>query len=134
VKLVGASARVAAIVGVVVVSHWFLDLVVHRPDLPLWPGGPLMGLGLWNSILGTLLVEGALLAVGLALYTTLAPAKNRRGEWGLWGLTAFVGLIWVSGPFSPPPPSPTAVATVGLALWILPIWAWRVDANRGRGA
>ena len=37
------------VVTVLVVSHWVLDFVSHRPDLPLWPGGPKVGLGLWNS-------------------------------------------------------------------------------------
>jgi membrane-bound metal-dependent hydrolase YbcI (DUF457 family) len=40
-----------------VVSHWVLDWVTHRPDMPLYPGGALYGLGLWNSIAGTMGVE-----------------------------------------------------------------------------
>ena len=41
----------AWIVALAVVSHWVLDLVVHRPDLPVWPGSATrVGLGLWNSI------------------------------------------------------------------------------------
>ena len=40
-----------------VVSHWVLDWVTHRPDMPIYPGGPRYGLGLWNSIAGTMVVE-----------------------------------------------------------------------------
>ena len=53
-------------------SHWLLDLVVHRPDLPFYPGpSPKVGLGLWHSLPGTLVVELGLLAVGL--WVTGAP-------------------------------------------------------------
>src|SRR4029077_11692973 len=41
-------ARGAVVIAVCVVSHWILDLIVHRPDLPLWPGGPKFGFGIWN--------------------------------------------------------------------------------------
>ncbi len=54
-------ARAGLIIGLTVLSHWVLDFFMHRPDLPLWPGGPEVGLGLWNSIPLTLLVEGLLL-------------------------------------------------------------------------
>ena len=49
------------VLGGLVLSHWVLDLITHRPDLPLWPGGPLMGLGLWNSVPGTIIIEASLL-------------------------------------------------------------------------
>jgi len=58
--------RVAAIIAALVLSHWLLDFVTHRPDLPLWPGGPLVGLRLWDSIPGTIVVEGSLLVAGIA--------------------------------------------------------------------
>src|SRR6266704_725680 len=44
------DARAATIVGLLVVSHWVLDVVTHVPDMPLYPGGPKVGLGLWNSV------------------------------------------------------------------------------------
>ncbi|HEX9108226.1 MAG TPA: hypothetical protein VF832_13380, partial [Longimicrobiales bacterium] len=60
--------RGAWVVGLAVLSHWVLDFVSHRPDLPLWPGGPRVGLGLWNSVPATLLVELALFVTGVVLY------------------------------------------------------------------
>lgn len=75
-------ARDAVIVGALVPSHWVLDLLVHRPDLPVWPGGPEVGFGLWNSVPGTLLVEFGLFGVGLALYlaATTPRIELPRGE------------------------------------------------------
>jgi len=47
------------------VSHWVLDWVTHRPDMPLVPGGARYGLGLWNSIAGTMVVEILMFAAGV---------------------------------------------------------------------
>lgn len=118
-----------------VVSHWVLDLVTHRPDLPLWPGSgsgssPLLGLGLWNSIPGTLLVEGLLLLAGLTIYLRSTRARDRVGNFALVSLLALQALIWVAGPFSPPPPSAQAIAIVGLAGWLFVPWAAWIDRHR----
>jgi membrane-bound metal-dependent hydrolase YbcI (DUF457 family) len=130
VRWLGGSRRVAIVIGAVVVSHWFLDFVTHRPDLPVWPGGPELGLGLWNSIGGTFLVEGTLFVGAAVLYVRRFPARDRLGRIGLAALIALVTVIWLAGPFSPPPPGETAVAVVGLALWVFPLWAWRIEAHR----
>src|SRR6185437_14848629 len=62
-------AAAAWIVGLAVVSHWVLDLVMHRPDLPLWPGSSMrLGAGLWNSIAASAAVELILFAIGLTIY------------------------------------------------------------------
>src|SRR5215469_12189474 len=48
-----------------VVSHWILDWITHRPDMPLYPGGgPRLGLGLWNHVAATMTLEISMLAVG----------------------------------------------------------------------
>jgi hypothetical protein len=124
------SARTGRWLGALVLSHWVLDVITHRPDLPLWPGGPVVGLGLWNSIAATIVVEGALLAAGLWLYLRASEARDRIGRLALAALVAVTSLIWISQPWSPPPPSASAVAWGGLALWLLPIWAGWVDAHR----
>lgn len=123
-------AGAGALIGAVVLSHWVLDWITHVPDLPLWPGGPKTGLALWNSVPGTLLVEGALLAVGAAVYLRATRARAAAGTWAIWGLLALTTVIWISGPFSPPPPGTAAIAWVGLALWLLPAWALWVDRTR----
>jgi hypothetical protein len=128
-------ARAGLVVGLTIVSHWVLDYVVHRPDLPLWPGGPEAGLGLWNSIPLTIAVEGAMLAAAVGLYVRGTRARDAVGQWALWALVVFTGAIWVSGPWAPPPPGVGAIAVVGLALWLLPAWAQWVERHRAhRGA
>jgi membrane-bound metal-dependent hydrolase YbcI (DUF457 family) len=118
------------IVGATVVSHWLLDFVTHRPDLPLWPGGPKAGLSLWQSVAGTLVVEGVLLAAGVALYRRRFSARDATGRWAFWGLVGFTGVIWLSGPWAAPPPSASAVAAVALALWLFPVWAAWIERHR----
>ena len=95
------SLRVGAVLGILVMSHWVLDVITHRPDLPVWPGGPVVGLGLWNSIPGTLLLEGMLLGGGLRLYVGSSSARDRIGRWALVALVAVTGLIWVTQPWAP---------------------------------
>jgi len=124
------SWRVGGALGGLVSSHWVLDFVTHRPDLPLWPGGPVAGLGLWNSIPGTIAVEGALLAAGLWVYARGSSARNRTGRWALSGLVAFTTVVWVTQPWSPLPPSAAAVAWGALILWLLPPWARWIETNR----
>jgi len=122
--------RAGAVVGALVLSHWVLDWVTHRPDLPLWPGGPREGLGLWNSIPGTIVVEAGLFAVGIWLYLRVTTAKDRVGTAALAALLTLCGLIWISQPWAPPPDSPRAVALGALALWLLPPWAAWAERHR----
>lgn len=81
--LAGLERPTALLLGAVVVSYWFLDLPMHQPDLPLWPGtSPEVGLGLWRSVPGTLAVEGAVFAAGLLLYLKESRARDRIGSVG----------------------------------------------------
>jgi hypothetical protein len=125
-----AGLRPRLVLAAVVVSHWVLDFVTHRPDLPLWPGGPKAGLGLWNSIPGTLLVEGALFVAAIEVYRRTFTARDRVGVWSFGALILLTGAIWISGPWAPPPPGPAAIAVVGLALWLFPLWAFWIDRHR----
>jgi membrane-bound metal-dependent hydrolase YbcI (DUF457 family) len=122
--------RPRILVAAAVVSHWVLDFMTHRPDLPLWPGGPQVGLGLWNSIPGTILVEGTLFIVAIEVYRRAFQARDRVGRWSFWGLIGLTTAIWISGPWSPPPPSASAIAVVGLAMWLLPLWALWIERHR----
>jgi hypothetical protein len=121
----------ALVVGIAVSSHWLLDLVTHRPDLPLYPGGAeRVGLGLWDTLAGTMLVEGLLLAGGLALYLRATKARDRAGVYGLWSLVGFLVLTHLGNLFGPPPPSTEAIAWVSQAQWLLVPWAYWVDRHR----
>ena len=102
--LVRRYPRGAMAVGALVVSHWVLDLIAHRPDLPLLPGmGPRLGLGLWHSVPATLAAEGLLLGLGLYLYRTNTEPVDRIGTWALGTFAlALVGL-YLASVFGPPP-------------------------------
>jgi hypothetical protein len=130
--LTGRSWRSAVVIGALVVSHWFLDVIVHRPDMPLAPGvGLRLGLGLWNSLAGTLIVEFGLFAMGIWLYVKTTVARDRIGSVGLWCLLVFLALVELAnllGP--PPPPGASAVAMAGLAMWLLVLWGYWVDRHR----
>lgn len=121
----------AIILGAVVLSHWILDLITHRPDLELVPGlGIMAGFGLWNSIIGTIVVEGTIFGIGVFYYWKATIAKNRKGEFGFWGLVIFLILVYFTNLFGPPPESVEAIPFVGFALWILVVWAYWIDRNR----
>jgi hypothetical protein len=122
--------RPRILIAAAIVSHWVLDFVTHRPDLPLWPGGPQVGLGLWNSIPGTILVEGTLFIIAIEVYRRAFQARDRVGRWSFWGLIGLTTAIWISGPWSPPPPSASAIAVAGLAMWLLPLWALWIERHR----
>ncbi len=121
----------ATVVALVVLSHWYLDALVHRPDLPLYPGSTLkVGLGLWDSIPATLLLEGAMFAGGVGLYAAATRAKDAVGRHAFRGFVAFMALVYVGDLFGPPPPNWRAVAWVGLAAWLFPLWAQWFDRHR----
>lgn len=123
--------RGAVLVGLLVPSHWLLDLLVHRPDLPLYPGpSPLLGWGLWNHLAITQVVEFAFLGAGLWLYGRRTQARNGVGRYGLLGLVAFLVLIHVGSLFSPPPASVAALGWSGQLFWLTVLLAYWVDRNR----
>ena len=129
------SAGVGWLLAALVVSHWVLDFASHVPDMPLWPGhSPRLGLGLWNSIPATLIVEGCLFALGIALYLRGTRAKNRRGRVIFWTFVLFSTAMWASSPWSAPPPSPRALALFSFGAWLLIAWAWWADRHRSDGA
>lgn len=124
--------RVGAwVCGLAVISHWFLDLLVHRPDLPLTPGESVrVGFGLWNSLGATLVLELAVFGVGLWLYLRVTRALDRVGSIALWALVGFLVLIYIANVFGTLPPSTTAIAWVGQAQWLLVLWAFWIDRHR----
>ena len=125
------DARGAAILALLVVSHWVLDWVTHRPDLPLVPGsGFRTGLGLWRSVAWTLAIETALFAVGAWIYARATAPMGRKGGLIFGGLVGFLVAIHQANAFAPPPPSVTAVALGGFAIWLLVAWAGWADAHR----
>jgi hypothetical protein len=123
--------RGALIMGALVVSHWFLDLPMHRADLPLWPGAssPKVGWGLWNSIPATYVIEFAIYAIGIAIYLRATRARDRVGSWGLWVYILVLAILYVMSNGSPPP-SERVLAWTALGIWLFVPWAWWVDKHR----
>lgn len=125
------NLKTAVLLGACVVSHWVLDVIVHRPDLPLYPGdSPLLGLGMWNSPAATMLIEGLILAIGVTAYLRVSRARTRSGSIGFWALVAFLILVYMGSIFGPPPPDTNAIAWAGQLQWLLILWAYWVDRNR----
>jgi membrane-bound metal-dependent hydrolase YbcI (DUF457 family) len=123
--------RAAVVLGLLVLSHWLLDFVSHRPDMPLWPRGPRLGLGLWNSVPATLAVELALFGAGLALAASATRPRDGVGRWGFACLALLLLTTYAAAAFGPPPPSMLAVAlTAGLGgILFVALGAW-VDRHR----
>jgi len=124
------DGRGAVALGLAVVSHWFLDLTVHRPDLPLYPGGPKFGLGIWNSVPLTLIAEAIVFGGGLYLYLRATAAKDRTGSWALWFFVAFVVLCYAGSALGPPPPGATPLAISAIVLWLFVPWGYWIDRHR----
>src|SRR6267142_1395066 len=123
--------RVMLVVAALVVSHWVLDWITHRPDMPLYPGGPKYGLGLWNKVAATMVVEGMMFAAGVWIYVRSTRPRDAIGRWGFVGLIALLVVVYVANATGSPPPSVTAIivlATIGAA--IMTAWSWWADWHR----
>lgn len=123
--------RSALLLSGLVLSHWLLDLVTHRPDLQVLPWQELrVGLGLWNHVAMTLLTEVAIFLVGAYLYVNKTRALNRVGRLSLWLLLAFLALVYGMSVLGPPPESAQQIAVVGFTQWLLVAWGYWIDRNR----
>jgi len=130
--LIKKDLRSAVWCGLLVPSHWILDLIVHRPDLPLFPGNnsPMVGLGLWTSVYGTIIVEVGIFLAGVYFYFKTTKAKNKTGSISLWVLIIFLLLVYFMNIFGPPPDSVDSIEYVGLSQFILIAWGYWIDKNR----
>ena len=125
-------ARGAWIMAALVLSHWFLDWLVHRPDLLLYPGGSSkFGLGLWNHPLPEIVLEVAIFVIGIWIYAGSTRAKDAIGRYGFWSWIVFLFAGWVSTLFAGAPPSVKALAWGGISMFPTVIWAWWSDHHRG---
>ena len=123
--------RGALVIGLLVVSHWVLDVITHRPDMPIYPGGPQVGLGLWNSASATIVVEALMLLGGLMIYTRATRARDAIGRWGFWSMIALLVISYVASLKTPPPSSITVLAVGAIIFgWVFVLFAWWVDRHR----
>ncbi|WP_164156945.1 metal-dependent hydrolase [Sandarakinorhabdus rubra] len=121
-------------IGAVVFSHWLADLVVHRPDLQLWPGNPLrLGLGLWNLPEVAMLVEIGLLGLAVAWWVAVRVLARQSARPALGWFLAILVLTLV-GELPGDPPSPSGMGLLALTGYVAAMLvAWLVDrADRRR--
>jgi hypothetical protein len=120
------------VVWIGVLSHWVLDWITHRPDMPLYPGGhQRYGLGLWNSVAGTMVVELLMFVTGVWLYIRATKPRDRIGRYAFWAYVLLLLAAYIGDRFSAPPESPNEIAWSGLiAILILLPWAWWFDHHR----
>lgn len=124
------SRRGALLLAAGVVSHWFLDAFVHRPDMPVLPAGPKVGLGLWNYPVATVVAEAIVFGSGIVVYLKTTRAADRTGRWAFWTLIVFLTATWVGSVLGPPPPSERAMEWTGIAMWLFVPWGWWIDRHR----
>lgn len=105
----------AAIVAAAVLSHWVLDLLVHRPDLPLYDNTLKVGFGLWNYPIAAFALEIGFLYGGMYLYWATTEATSRVGRYGMAVFGLVMIAIQASVFFGPPPASDRAIAITALA-------------------
>ena len=124
--------RTGLVLGLLVVSHWVLDWITHKPDMPLWPRGPRLGLGLWNSVSGTMILEILMFGVGVLVYARSTRSRDKIGLIGFWALVVLLFAFYIVDPLpGAPAASLTALGVSALiATAIILIWAGWVDRHR----
>ena len=124
----GGGSRGALLVGLAVFSHWVLDFVVHRPDLPLYDDTAKVGLGLWDRPLLAFGLEAALLLLGLRLYLARKPGRGV----GLVVFSLVMLGIQAMVFFGPPPGSGAQIAATALGSYVIfALVAWWLADRRG---
>jgi len=124
-------SKEAVVVGFLVFSHWLLDFITHKPDLPLFDNNSTkLGLALWNNFWGTVIVEFGIFAVGVFLYYSATKAKDKIGSFSLIALIGILALIHVGNLFGPPPPNERMIAIAGNAMWLFVAWGYWIDKHR----
>ena len=122
--------RVLLLIAALVVSHWVLDWITHRPDMPFYPGSRKVGLGLWNSVPGTIAVELTMLLAGVWVYVRSTRARDRIGRRAFAAFVGFLLAAYASN-LGPPPPTVTALVITAIAgAGVLMLWAWWFDRHR----
>ena len=120
----------AGVIWLGVISHWLMDFIVHRPDLPLYSGGRLVGLGLWNYKGIVIAIEITLFALGIFIYLRQTTAKDWIGRYLFWAFVLFLLGAYGAVIFGPPPRSPRMLAIGTLFTWLFIPWAWWFDSHR----
>jgi membrane-bound metal-dependent hydrolase YbcI (DUF457 family) len=130
--LVRHDGRGAWVIAAAVLSHWVLDVVTHRPDMQLVPWMETrLGLGLWNSPIATLVVEGALWLAAIVLYVRATRPIGRAGRYGFWPMIVILTFLWLTSLRGDPPPSLSALAVINTVFFVV-VLTWAAWMNRAR--
>lgn len=125
------NIRSAVVLGLAVFSHWVLDFITHRLDIPLYPGSSMyVGLGLWSSFAGTIIVEGLIFVAAVAIYTRVTTPIDKTGVYAFWSMIVLLGIMYFANAFGPPPPDEMTLAYSALGLWLFIPWMFWVDKHR----
>jgi len=119
-----------------VLSHWVLDFVSHRPDMLLAPGtNAVFGLGLWNSIPATLMVEGGLWILAIIIYVRATRPNKRAGTYAFWIGIVLLALTWYGNITSGMDPNPVHAGISGLIFFsLVAAWAYWINWLRPAAA
>ena len=101
--------------------------------MPLWFTGPKLGLGLWDSVPATVIIELILFSAGIALYLSVAKGTGRKAATILWSLVAFLLIAYGANAFGPKPEVGTpsaAIAGPALVMWLIVAWGYWADRHR----
>jgi hypothetical protein len=135
IRLLHGNWTASAIGGAVVVSHWLVDLLVHRPDLTLAGSPPKFGLGLWNHPWIEIPLELAFAFGGLWFFVSRTRATSGMGKWSPWALAIGMAVLQAVNWTTPQPteagPAPASTGWLGLfAYAVLAGLAWWVARTR----
>lgn len=111
------SRREALVFSLVVFSHWFFDLVSHRPDLPLWGNAHKVGFGLSNFPKADCVVQTALFLIGMGLYVKSTKPISKIGKYGVHVLTVLMVLLQIVLSLPLKPSSPRRIGTAMLMVY-----------------
>lgn len=109
--------RAAVFIGGTVFSHWVLDLLVHRPDLELWFGGPKVGLGGWNYPLPEMALEMGMVAVAGAAWAAGRKGASRTA-WPAVLFIAILAAVQIIGALTTGAADPVTFGAMGLSIYL----------------
>ena len=128
---ISKNKRGSILIGVLVFSHWVLDLLVHGPDLQITPFSETrVGLGLWNYEGIEITIETFLFLVGVLIYLRSTKPKNNIGIWLFWLFVAFLVGFFFMNVFGTPPSNVLLLEWIALGQWFLVAWGFWIDRNR----
>lgn len=126
--------KIAVVFAVAVISHWFFDLLVHTPDLPLTTDHSLkVGFGLWNNDVLTYVLESVILVAGFYLYMRSSTGITSIAKYGMPVFVAIllgINILNIFGPLSPQDNETTTAISAVVAYFIFAIIAWFLDRKR----